>query len=93
MPAFPCACCGYVTLSEGGHATHEICSICYWEDDFVQFTDPELAGGANRPSLRQAQACFDRIGACEEQALQHVRRPTPSDRRAPGRQPPLHGTR
>lgn len=82
-PAFPCACCGYLTLSEGTHDTFEICPICFWEDDFVQFTDPDWEGGANRHSLRQAQANFTQYGACDEHGTQFVRTPTEGDRRAP----------
>lgn len=25
--------------------TYEICNICYWEDDEVQFNDPDFEGG------------------------------------------------
>jgi hypothetical protein len=29
--------------------------VCNWEDDNVQFTDPDFPGGANRESLRECQ--------------------------------------
>ncbi|EOO14795.1 hypothetical protein IG9_03963 [Bacillus cereus HuA2-9] len=41
------------TLEEEPPGTYEICSICYWEDDEVQFNDHDFEGGANEVSLRQ----------------------------------------
>ncbi len=79
--SYPCACCGYRTVSEGTRDTYEICPICFWEDDPVQAKDPNLAGGANEPSLRTAQSNFEAIGACERDALKHVRQPTAEDER------------
>jgi len=38
--------------------TYEICEIYFWEDDGVQFRDPDYEGGANKVSLRQAQKTF-----------------------------------
>jgi hypothetical protein len=48
-----CPCCGYKTLPE--KHLYDICPICFWEDDIVQFEDPDFEGGANIVSLRQAQ--------------------------------------
>ncbi|MCB1186902.1 hypothetical protein KDL29_07015 [bacterium] len=52
---FPCPACGFITLSEGGGGTYEICSLCFWEDDSVQLDDPCHCGGANGPSLLEWQ--------------------------------------
>lgn len=41
------------------------CPICFWEDDLVQLRSPDFAGGANRPSLIEAQAAFAEIGAID----------------------------
>lgn len=79
----PCSCCGYLTLQEPTHASYEICPICFWEDDPVQFSDPDFAGGANRVSLRQAQANFTEFGACKREVLPDVRLPGTTDARAP----------
>ena len=49
----PCPCCGAHTLDELG--TYEICAVCNWEDDPIQSTDPDYAGGANKESLKAAQ--------------------------------------
>ena len=34
---------------------YEICDVCDWEDDPVQFGEPDYAGGANKISLNQAR--------------------------------------
>ena len=74
-----CPCCGYKTLDEQPPGTYDICPICFWEDDGLQFEDPDYEGGANDVSLRTAQRNFLQFGACEAAMLQHVRKPTPDD--------------
>ncbi len=44
-----CPCCQNPTIGELG--SYEICRICNWEDDPVQSSRSELAGGANTFSL------------------------------------------
>ncbi|MCG7216462.1 CPCC family cysteine-rich protein [Paenibacillus mucilaginosus] len=53
-----CPCCGYKTLDYEPPGSHDICEICFWEDDMVQFNDPDYDGGANAESLRQYQRQF-----------------------------------
>jgi hypothetical protein len=48
-----------MTLPEPPPGTYEICGVCGWEDDPVQFDDPDYAGGANGASLREWRARFD----------------------------------
>lgn len=55
---YTCPCCGYKTLEEEPPGTFDICSICFWEDDNVQFDDPDYEVGANEESLRQYQKVF-----------------------------------
>ena len=50
---YPCPCCGQLTLDEV--SSYEICNVCGWEDDPVQSTDPDYAGGANKESLNEAK--------------------------------------
>jgi hypothetical protein len=76
---YTCPCCGYKTLDEKPTDTYEICGICFWEDDGVQFRDPNYEGGANEVSLRQAQHNFIKFGACDEGSLKFVRHPNESD--------------
>ncbi|KRE24947.1 CPCC family cysteine-rich protein [Paenibacillus sp. Soil522] len=55
---YACPCCGYKTLELKPPGTYDICEICFWEDDGVQFDDPDYEGGANSESLRQYQKAF-----------------------------------
>ncbi len=64
------------TLEEEPPGTYEICNICYWEDDPVQFENHDYEGGANEVSLRQAQKNFIAYGVCEECFIGSVRKPT-----------------
>lgn len=50
---YRCPCCGSCTISEPG--TYELCNVCNWEDDPIQFEDPDFAGGANKYSLNEAR--------------------------------------
>lgn len=72
---FACPCCGHRTLGEEPPGTFEICPVCFWEDDNVQFTDPDSRGGANRVSLNEAKQNFEQFGACELEMKEFVRAP------------------
>ena len=76
---YTCPCCGYRTIEEEPPGTYEICNICYWEDDEVQFNDHDFEGGANEASLRQAQKNFIAFGASEESFVGSVKKPTGED--------------
>lgn len=54
----PCPCCGFRTMTEAERGGYEICGVCGWEDDYVQYRDPDYRGGANTESLNQARAAF-----------------------------------
>ncbi|MCT4776691.1 MULTISPECIES: CPCC family cysteine-rich protein [Exiguobacterium] len=76
---YTCPCCGYQTLNEEPPGTYDICGICFWEDDGVQFRDPDYEGGANTVSLRQAQQNYIRFGVSELLFSDSVRTPTEHD--------------
>lgn len=76
---YPCACCGYLTISEEMAGSFEICPICFWEDDAVQFDDPDYRGGANRESLNEARENFKKFRACNEGSTGLVRPPQPDE--------------
>lgn len=82
-PKYTCPCCGYKTLDEEPPGSWEICDICYWEDDPLQFEKPNEEGGANQPSLRQAQQNFLAFGACDEECIELVRKPNEHDDKDP----------
>ncbi|MBE1602653.1 MULTISPECIES: CPCC family cysteine-rich protein [Streptomyces] len=71
---YPCVCCGHLTMDEPP-GSYQICPVCFWEDDAVQLRWPGYWGGANRPSLMEAQKNHQAFGACEERAVEHVRPP------------------
>ena len=73
MKYYKCPCCGYKTLREEPPGTDEICNVCFWHDDYVQFQDPDYEGGANRVSLNQARENFIKFGVCEERLLEGIR--------------------
>jgi hypothetical protein len=78
-----CPCCGYKTLDEEPPGTYAICSICYWEDDDVQYSDPDYKGGANEVSLRHSQQNFIKYRACDEESIKFVRKPIKQDIKNP----------
>lgn len=55
---FTCPSCGYKTLDNGGFGTHDICEMCGWEDNWVQYNNPDYRGGANGASLIEYQYEF-----------------------------------
>ncbi|MEJ3746050.1 CPCC family cysteine-rich protein [Actinomycetes bacterium KLBMP 9797] len=71
---WPCPCCGHL-VHEDPPGSHLICPICFWEDDGVQLRWPLYKGGANKPSLVEAQLNFLEIHACEQRLRQKVRKP------------------
>ncbi len=73
---YACPCCRNLTLSEQPPGTYEICPVCYWEDDPVQFDDEEYEGGANSVSLKKARENYQAIGACSKDVRAEVRKPT-----------------
>ena len=80
---YTCPCCGYQTLDEESPGTYEICPLCFWEDDPVQFESPTFEGGANIVSLKQAQQNFIEFGACQKEHIKNTRRVTASDIKDP----------
>ena len=49
---YPCPCCGYLTLGDEHRGGYEICPVCFWEDDGVQFHELDFVGGANNQWCR-----------------------------------------
>ncbi|WP_293647418.1 CPCC family cysteine-rich protein [Thiolapillus sp.] len=84
---YTCPCCGYLTLDAESPGSHLICPICFWEDDPLQYEDPDFTDGANLPSLKQAQRNFRRMGCSDPRLRLHVRPPGRKDRRDPDWQP------
>jgi hypothetical protein len=77
MAQYPCPCCGHVVFDEPP-GSYDICKVCFWEDDIVQLRWPDR-GGANRPSLIEAQHNVRTVGAVEERLVQYVLPAGPSE--------------
>jgi hypothetical protein len=75
---YPCACCGFLTMSESDPGTYEICPVC-WEDDDVQFNDIDFRGGANKESLKEAHENFKKFEASSLRVLKFIRHPRPEE--------------
>lgn len=54
----PCPCCGFRTLTEEERGSYELCRVCGWEDDGVQYARPDYRGGASVKSLNEKRAAF-----------------------------------
>ncbi|MGW8484403.1 CPCC family cysteine-rich protein [Microbacterium sp. NPDC055903] len=76
--AYPCPCCGHVTLGEPP-GSYEICAVCFWEDDAVQLRWPTYQGGANTPCLIDAQRAYAEGPAMEHRFTEVVRAAAPQE--------------
>ena len=79
MTKYACPCCGYLTLDEAPPGTYDICDVCWWEDDFVQYNDPNFRGGANHLSLNEARANFRRMRVSDRRFAKLARPPMPDE--------------
>ena len=84
---YTCPCCGFKTLNEEPPGTFDICNICFWEDDEVQYHNPDYEGGANDVSLKRAQQNFIKFGACDEESVRFVRKPNKDEMKDPNWNP------
>lgn len=67
---FQCPCCDYYVLAQ--HSRHEICPVCWWEDDGSNLGEIDAISSANHISLRQARANFANYGAADQAAVSLV---------------------
>jgi hypothetical protein len=80
---FACPCCASLTLPTRG--AHELCPVCFWEDDGQDEHDADLVrGGPNGTlSLTRARANYAAFRACDRTFLDMVRPPT-AEEQPPG---------
>lgn len=76
---FACPCCGFLTLGQEPPGTYAICEVCFWEDDGVQFRDPDYRGGANKVSLSEARESFRVDAVSDSRFKSKVRPPRPEE--------------
>ncbi len=65
-----CPCCDYYTLTERG--AHEVCPVCYWEDDGHDLDRLDEVSAVCHITLRQARANFAAFGAADQAAISLV---------------------
>jgi hypothetical protein len=70
-----CPCCGYRTLTEAQPGSYEVCPVCDWMDDPIQFGDVEFVSDTNHVSLARARENFEEIGAASESVVEETREP------------------
>ena len=63
---YKCPCCGFYTFAEPLNGTYDICPVCFWEDSFYPFDQPDTVCSCNHVSLTQARKNFAEFGACME---------------------------
>ena len=63
-PKIICPICGKYRFND----EYDICPYCHWENDPIQFADPNYVGGANKKSLNEYKKhykhSFSRIMNC-----------------------------
>ena len=72
---YKCVCCGHKTFQSENALEHEICPVCFWENDPVQNSQPDYSGGANRVSLLEARENYKKYGAVSQEYSKNVRPP------------------
>lgn len=77
---FKCPCCGYKTMEHDEAEYHDICPVCFWENDPVQNENENFAGGANEICLSDAKKNFSSFGAVVEDMVKYVREPFESEK-------------
>ena len=54
---------------------HDICPVCFWENDPIQNDNEKYVGGANDISLSEAKANYQKFGAVKQEYIKSVRSP------------------
>ncbi|MCQ2535065.1 MAG: glycosyltransferase [Clostridia bacterium] len=57
-----CPVCGNNTFKDNDYE-YDICPECFWEYDFIQVDNPDLAGGANKHSLNDYRKIYQKLKA------------------------------
>jgi hypothetical protein len=80
MQKYTCPCCGFKTI-EREDTFYDLCPVCFWETDPYQLANPHYKGGANAPSLAEAQQNFILFGACEKEDVPKTRTPLADEKK------------
>ena len=74
MNKYKCPCCKNLTFEDKTPGTFEICPVCYWEDDPLQFKDINYSGGANKVTLKIAKENYKRFGAISKDFIKYTKK-------------------
>ena len=69
---YQCPCCASYTLDNEPPGTFEICPVCFWEDDNIQYDNQNYEGGANDISLNNARKNYKKLGVISEEYLNNI---------------------
>ena len=73
----PCPCCGnYTVIDDGSIPIVDICPVCSWKYDETGQENPDRIIGPNHITLNMAKENYKKYGACSQDYLQYVRKPT-----------------
>lgn len=75
-----CPCCGYRTLSAAPPGSYEVCPVCDWMDDPLQFRDADHVSDTNHVSLAEARENVREHGACVPAAAPSTQDPGDRER-------------
>ena len=70
-----CPCCNCFTMEHNEVVYHDICPVCFWENDPIQNDNEKYVGGANDISLSEAKANYQKFGAVKQEYIESVRSP------------------
>ncbi len=68
-----CPCCDYYSLAR--RSAHDVCPVCYWEDDGTDLDRMNEVSSANHITLFTARQNFGAFGASDQAALSLVATP------------------
>lgn len=70
--SYPCPCCGHLVFGEPP-GSHDICPVCFREDDLAQLRFVRTTGANHVPLIEAQQYAI--FGARERRFTTHVRQP------------------
>ncbi|MBP0963231.1 MAG: hypothetical protein J6Q99_02935 [Oscillospiraceae bacterium] len=76
---YPCPCCDYITIPNGGDAPAYICPVCLWEIDPFTTAQDQPSDQNHGLSLVQARQNFAQYGAVVPHLKQYCRPPLPKE--------------
>jgi hypothetical protein len=76
---YACPVCSFYTLYRKAGRIHEVCPVCFWEDDPLHLSDPDYRQSCNELSLTEARENYRLCGADRPADLPYIRPPFPQE--------------